>query len=224
MRAQDLLNGATELVLGARCAGCGAAGLGPCPSCAQLVRSGRPLAVRELILGDLVVVASAPYEAVLKSLLVAAKERGSLGSLPLLGERLAVAVAALALAAQGECLVLVPVPSAGSVVAQRGLDFTASLAWAAASRLRAGGIEVVVSRGLRQVRRPADQAGLSHDQRLANLRGALASRRLPAGEVIVVDDIVTTGASLAEAARVLKQVNRNPLGAATVAATIRRRS
>jgi hypothetical protein len=59
---------------------------------------------------------------------------------------------------------------------------------------------------LRQRRAVADQSGLNSRQRLANLAGALevagGGRRLLAdAPVVLVDDLMTTGASLAEAAR-----------------------
>jgi hypothetical protein len=62
---------------------------------------------------------------------------------------------------------------------------------------------------LRQRRAVADQAGLSAPQRLANLSGALVvagggARLLTGGRVVLVDDLMTTGASLVEAARAIR--------------------
>jgi predicted amidophosphoribosyltransferase len=72
-------------------------------------------------------------------------------------------------------------------------------------------------------RRPDDQAGLDRFARYRNLAGALvAAEHLPPGDIVVVDDIVTTGATLAEATRALTRAGRTPVGAATVAATTRR--
>lgn len=181
-----------------------------------------PLVVRVGPGQELPVVAAGRYEGRLKSILIAAKERGALGLLPTLGERLAVAVAIGASAGwtQGR-LLLVPVPSVPASVAERGLDFTAALARIAAARLSSAGVPTSLARGLRQVRRPADQAGLGVLARQVNLAGAFTAARLPPGQVIVIDDIVTTGASLAEATRALAAAGRPALGAATVAATMR---
>ena len=78
---------------------------------------------------------------------------------------------------------------------------------------------------LRQGRRVADQSGLDALARARNLEGALRVRGRPGSTglpVVVVDDLVTTGASLAEAARALDGCGFVVLGAAVVAATVRR--
>ncbi|WP_162795637.1 ComF family protein, partial [Nonomuraea lactucae] len=77
---------------------------------------------------------------------------------------------------------------------------------------------------LAPVRRVADQAGLGAAQRTANLASSLgvAGPALPARPVVLVDDLVTTGATLAEAARAVRSRGGEVLFAATVAATPRR--
>jgi predicted amidophosphoribosyltransferase len=77
----------------------------------------------------------------------------------------------------------------------------------------------------------ADQAGLDATARVANLAGALrahppALRRLAragrAVHVLVCDDVLTTGATAAEAQRALRDVGLPPLAVVAVAATRRR--
>ena len=107
-------------------------------------------------------------------------------------------------------LLLVPVPSARKAVRARGHDPTRRIAYAAAAELRRAGVPARVLAALRQRRHVADQAGLDSSRRLANLAGAL---EVPAGagallaedgRIVLVDDLITTGASLAEAARAIR--------------------
>ena len=80
---------------------------------------------------------------------------------------------------------------------------------------------------LRHTRRVADQARLDRSARAANLAGAIeVSRRwrevVRGATCLLVDDVVTTGATMAEAARALRTVGAEHVVAAAVAATPRR--
>ena len=85
---------------------------------------------------------------------------------------------------------------------------------------------VPVGRGvLAPVRSVADSAGLTGAERAANLAGAFRARRAPPGwSALVVDDVVTTGATLGEARRALLEAGWDVLGGAVVAATRLRRA
>ncbi|MEU5163512.1 phosphoribosyltransferase family protein [Streptomyces sp. NPDC020875] len=111
--------------------------------------------------------------------------------------------------ARGGPLLLVPVPSARAAVRARGHDAARRIALAAAGELRRTGTDAVVLPVLRQCRPVADQAGLTARERVVNLTGALraadtAVRLSAGGTVVLVDDLITTGASLTEAVRALR--------------------
>lgn len=206
------------LVLPVSCGGCGRPRTALCPPCeAELAGSG-PGRVRPVPepAGLPVVHAAVPYEGAVRALLLAHKERGALPLAGPLGAALAGAVAAAAGALGGPgdgSLLLVPVPSSRRSVRARGHDPTRRIALAAAGRLRRSGRAARVLPVLRQRRWVADQSGLGAGERLANLAGALEVARSGArlldeagragGRVVLVDDLMTTGASLAEAARAL---------------------
>lgn len=121
---------------------------------------------------------------------------------------------------RGAGLVVVPVPSSGRARRRRGREPLTDLTREA---LRDG--RVAVAATALRVRRVHDQAGLSAGERARNLGGAMRLRhgiRLEGAICVVVDDIVTTGATLAEAARVLSAAGAREVVAATVAATRRR--
>ncbi|CAM5229105.1 MULTISPECIES: ComF family protein [Streptomyces] len=226
---QDL----TDLVLPADCAGCGAPCTALCPRCRATLHGSAARRVRPVPepAGLPVVHAVAPYAAEVRALLLAHKERGALTLTGALGTALAGAVRASLAADCGAHagadrgahvgagsagwpgrgpVLLVPVPSARWAVRARGHDPVRRMALAAAGELRRTGTAARVAAVLRQRRAVADQAGLDARRRLENLAGALevgpgGGRLLGAGPVVLVDDLMTTGASLAEAARALRE-------------------
>ncbi|MFJ9902826.1 ComF family protein [Streptomyces sp. NPDC101152] len=219
---QDL----TDLVLPTECGGCGRPRTVLCPRCRAALSGAAPSRVRPVPEppGLPAVHAAARYADEVRAVLLAHKERGALTLAAPLGTALAGAVRAGLLesggAGAGGALVglaggrggpvlLVPVPSARWAVRARGHDPARRIALAAAAELRRGGTAARVVAVLRQRRAVADQAGLNSRQRLENLTGALGvvpggARLLGGGRVVLVDDLMTTGASLAEAARAVR--------------------
>ena len=172
-------------------------------------------------------VTSSAYDPILRGVINAHKERQALTLTSFLAARLALSVHALLMsetpgAGDGR-IILVPIPSASRAVRRRGFDATASIVRGAARRLRVR-YPMTVRPALTQGRRVADQAGLRAAARQENLFGAFRLRiPITTGVAVLVDDLVTTGSSLAEAARVLRAARITVLGAATVAATVRLR-
>ncbi|QHC20796.1 ComF family protein [Streptomyces sp. GS7] len=213
------------LVLPVDCAGCGRPRTELCVKCLRALsrdgRGARRVRPCPVPAGLPRVWAGAPYADEVRAVLLAHKERGALRLARPLGTVLAGAVRGVG--GGGGPLLLVPVPSARSAVAGRGHDPVRRIALAAAGELRRESAGVRVLALLRQCRVVADQAGLNARQRLVNVAGALAvpgmaGRLLAGAPVVLVDDLMTTGATLAEAARAVAAAGGRPVGAAVVAA------
>ena len=212
-----LLADLLDLVLPQACAGCGGPAALLCPACRAALDAlvPGPAAPSPPPPGLPRTRAAGPYAGPLRAALLAHKERGRLGLGPPLGGLLAGAVQDL----RAGRVVLVPVPSAPAAMRARGHDHALRLARAAAAAagLRAAPLLVAA-------RRVEDQSGLGAAERAANLTGALRARHPLAGlPVVVVDDVMTTGATLVEAARALREAGAAVRGCAVVAATRRRR-
>lgn len=110
---------------------------------------------------------------------------------------------------------VVPVPATRAKVRQRGIDHTWTLAAQAARRHG-----LASRRLLRRVHASTDQSELSaRDRRIAQ-RGTMSARH-GTGPVVVVDDVVTTGATLREACRALVEAGWTPIACAVVAAALK---
>lgn len=204
-----------DLVLPRTCAGCAAPGGELCPACRGLLGAPPLGRVRPTPCpaGLPVTFALAAYTGDVTRILLAHKERGQLGLTRHLGGALAAVVAAHG---PGPYL-LCPVPSSRRAVRRRGYDHAMRLARAAAQHLGGEAARLLVP-----ARAVADQSGLSTAQRARNLHGALRAVGLPGLPVVVVDDVMTTGATLVEAARALRAQGHPVAGAAVLAATSRR--
>ena len=169
------------------------------------------------------------YEEEVRDALLAYKEHGRRELAGPLGAGLAGAVrhAVAAGAGPGGDVVLIPVPSRRSVARSRGGDHVRRLARRAATVLALDGPAVTVVPAVRVRGAPRDSAGLSAADRFANLAGAFVATSGTAAcmgrYVVLVDDLVTTGATLVEAARALQERGIGVCAAAAVAATPRHR-
>ncbi len=220
-----------DLVHGARCVGCPTPGRALCADCArELPLVGHATRPTPCPGGLVACFAAGEYAGLLRAMILAHKERGAFGLARPLGQVLTAAVR-LALPEPGTAvLVLVPVPSRPGVVRARGHDPMLRIAREAARRLRRGGHRVVVSRALAVRPGVVDQAGLSAQARAGNLAGSMTlrpgvRRRLGRASrpvsIMVVDDVLTTGATAREAQRALEAGGLRPRAVATLAATRR---
>ena len=119
---------------------------------------------------------------------------------------------------------LVPVPLFAGKLRQRGFN-QAELIARAALKLSAGGNRLgLEARVLERVRETQSQIGLTRRQRRDNLRGAFRvadPARIAGREVLLVDDVYTTGTTASECSRVLRQAGASRVWVATVARTLK---
>lgn len=119
-------------------------------------------------------------------------------------------------------VVMVPVPSTPAATRRRGDSPTLLLARRCEVLLGAG---VVTVPALRMARGTADQAGLGRGRRLANLEGAMhvtRPERVRGRCCVLVDDVLTSGATLSEGRRALVSAGASGVVLAVAMATPRR--
>lgn len=192
------------------CAGCGALDVAVCPACRALVTA----APMRAMVDGVPLAAAAEYSGAVRALVVDCKEHGGRATARALGAGLALA---LALVPEGA---LVRVPSSSAGMRRRGFDPVALL-------LRATGLRAVPLRRRRSAASCGAQKQRSALEREAAARGSLvlptpAARALAGCPVVVVDDVVTSGATAREALRALRAAGCDPVGIAAVAHTTRR--
>lgn len=100
-----------------------------------------------------------------------------------------------------ENLTLIPVPSSQQKISERGFDSMANLC---TNLIRERESLSLDTSNLFLRRTVVDQVGLTALQRQENLDGAFGTRRVISGTVVIVDDVITTGATMNSAARALK--------------------
>jgi ComF family protein len=204
----DALLDAFALLLPVACAGCGRPDRGICDACREGLR---PEVSSRLLAPGLRVWSGLEYEGVVREVLLGLKRDGRVALAPVVAPALAAAVVAACPDPSG--IRVVAVPGTRAAFRRRGFDPVRVLL----ARAGLGSWRVFAA-----ARPHRAQKLLGVGEREANLRGAFRVRRAVAGHrILIVDDVVTSGATLREAARALREAGAEVVAAAVVASTPR---
>lgn len=192
------------------CPGCGALDVAVCAAC-------RALLLADPVRGTLEgvpLIAAAEYAGPVRALVVDCKEHGGRATARALGAGLALALGALPDA------VLVRVPSSGAGMRRRGFDPVTLV-------VRGAGRRAVPLRRSQAGRGAVAQKERTVVEREEAASGSLvlparAALALAGHPIVVVDDVVTSGATAREAVRALRAAGCEAVGIAAVARTTRR--
>jgi len=123
-----------------------------------------------------------------------------------------------------EEILVVPVPLHARKLRQREFNQSELIA-RAALKLKPAAARLQLSASLLERRRETkSQIGLSRHQRRENIRGAFVVARpdeIRGREILLVDDVFTTGTTVSECARVLRRAGASKVYVATVARTLK---
>lgn len=196
-----------EIIFPVRCLGCSALGLEICSQCRS---KWNPHIYRSWSRTSpyFPIFSSIQYSTVASKVLLAAKENNIKLADDLLVQALQRSFHFCA--KERGVGVLVPIPSRHEVARSRGRQFITELSL----RLSKGtGIETIEM--LSHIRKVRDQSSLDAKQRLVNIEGSMKSLRYLSEKVILVDDLVTTGATIHEGARALRENGIEVIAAVT---------
>jgi predicted amidophosphoribosyltransferase len=195
-----------DLVLPLECGGCGAPSTRWCDACARQlrVRADEPHVVAPRVHPGVPVFSLGRYAGARRGAIVAVKEHGRADLIRPLGAALRGGLRQLLTwGVLVQPLTVVPAPTRRYAARRRGGDPVTRTALAATS----GGRDARVVQALRMTALVRDSVGLSGAARQRNVAGRVRLCGPPnglTGDVLVVDDIVTTGATAAESVRVLQ--------------------
>jgi ComF family protein len=218
--------GLRTLVYPENCLICSALNQTVCDLCLQ---SWRKIPVRFQI-ENFNIYAVVPYDTFSSGVVLKAKEDRNKVAQNLMAEALATAIMQWRNANRNVQLLLVPIPSSSQAIRRRGESFLHPILDRA--------VKICTSQGASETRwesilihqkKVKDQSKLSFSERSANLENAFKVSNVSAlqssleyTKIILIDDVVTTGATLLSAARALSERNMTVLGAAAVCASAHR--
>jgi predicted amidophosphoribosyltransferase len=216
--------GLRSLVFDSSCIICGSGKLEFCVTCQAQWRSNP----RQITGESFKVFSSISYNEVARSVVLTAKENSLNAARRLITREIKLTIERLCLSERKlpREVLLVPIPSSERAKRRRGGDFILEISRAISAELNQELDEIrFASRSLLHMNRKIlDQTKLTQSQRESNLSGAfkVAPDFFTVTPIVIIDDVVTTGSTLREAVRALKERNLTVLGAATACASQRR--
>lgn len=214
------LKNLADLIFPSRCIGCSQLGISICSNCRS---SWHPHTyLREVTVEgrSYPVVSSVQYSPVASRVLLSAKESNIAAADKLLIDAISHSLTHFIKRFGGRALVAIP--SRRSATRKRGRNFLSEIT-SEVARISENEISFMDTQLLIHSRSVKDQSALNSRQRLSNISGALAvpNKFKPRnsggniGPLIIVDDLITTGATLAEAIRALLAAGFEVKGAVT---------
>lgn len=209
----EIIASLSELLFPSRCISCSALGLSLCSQCRRgwnphiyttHLESGKREQLR--------VTSSVLYSPIAQKVILGAKEDHLAMADELVSGAITHSLENILRVQKVDCLI--PIPSRKSATRLRGREFIAEMAKPAS-----GKFNIPLQGALTHSRRVRDQSGLDIHQRWNNLQGAFVVEKVDGlyGNAVLVDDLVTTGATLIEAARALRYAGIQVIGAVTAA-------
>jgi predicted amidophosphoribosyltransferase len=209
-----------DLILPLQCGGCGAPATRWCDTCANelSVAADQPHVVNPRVDPQVPVFALGRYVGARRQAILALKEHGRGDLVGPLACALAAGVHRLLVWGMVETpLTIVPAPTRRWAARRRGGDPVTKVAELSAAAL-GGRPDISVVRALRMRALARDSVGLTTSARERNVTGrVLLCNKLPRTEVVVVDDVVTTGATARESVRVLQDAGTPVAAVLTIA-------
>jgi predicted amidophosphoribosyltransferase len=205
-----------ELIFPSRCIGCSQLGISICSTCRKSWHSHIYHRTIKVLDTPYPVISAIEYSPIASRVLLRAKEANQEAADQLLVSALSHSLRYfLKKFGFGD---LVPIPSRRSATRKRGRDFMQEITGSVAENESIKSLQI-----LQHQRAVRDQSQLNSQQRSRNIAGAFSTSFNLAevrdsgniGPLIIVDDLVTTGATLAEAIRALRTAGFPVLGAVT---------